>query len=95
MTKDYSGARFNFDTYKLVRQLEKQGVTRAQAVAIMRTINECLENNTFAIQSKILLNAELENVFHILFKSNQEIGELSIQGSITRITQRIANVTTK
>ena len=53
--------RFNFDTYKLVRQLERQNLSRPQAVAIMRTVNALLVDTTLNIRAAMLSRPELEN----------------------------------
>lgn len=60
--RNYIMARLNFDTYKLVRSLERQGFTRGQAVAIMRTINVLLVDSTLSIRRQMLSKTELENV---------------------------------
>ncbi|KAI8898759.1 hypothetical protein BC833DRAFT_620026 [Globomyces pollinis-pini] len=53
--------RFNFDTYKLVRQLERQGFTRSQSVALMRTINAFLVDSTLSLRAELITETELEN----------------------------------
>ncbi|KAI9100515.1 hypothetical protein DFS34DRAFT_614856 [Phlyctochytrium arcticum] len=66
-------SRFNFDTYKLVRQLERQGFTRGQAVAIMRTINALLVDSTLAVRSGILSKTDLENQTYLYKAHLQEL----------------------
>ncbi|KAI8915109.1 hypothetical protein BC831DRAFT_507699 [Entophlyctis helioformis] len=65
--------RFNFDTYKLVRQLERQGLTRGQAVAIMRTINAFLVDGTLSLRSATLSTIELENELYLYKSQLQEL----------------------
>ncbi|EGF83296.1 hypothetical protein BATDEDRAFT_32705 [Batrachochytrium dendrobatidis JAM81] len=65
--------RFNFDTYKLVRQLELQGLTRGQAVAIMRTINAFLVDDTMAVRAATLSTVELENEIYLYKAQLQEL----------------------
>ncbi|KAH6581109.1 hypothetical protein BASA61_009232 [Batrachochytrium salamandrivorans] len=65
--------RFNFDTYKLVRQLELQGLTRAQAVAIMRTINAYLIDATHSVRATTLSTVELENETYLYKSQLQEL----------------------
>ncbi|KND03207.1 uncharacterized protein SPPG_02264 [Spizellomyces punctatus DAOM BR117] len=66
-------SKFNFDTYKLVRQLERQGFTRGQAVAIMRTINALLVDSTLSIRSDILSKTDLENQTYLYKAHLQEL----------------------
>ncbi|KAJ3284811.1 hypothetical protein HK104_009765 [Borealophlyctis nickersoniae] len=66
-------SKFNFDTYKLVRQLERQGFTRGQAVAIMRTINALLVDSTLSIRSEILSKTDLENQTYLYKAHLQEL----------------------
>lgn len=53
--------RFNFDTYKLVRQLERNGFTRGQSVGMMRTINAFLVDSTISLRLELMSAADLEN----------------------------------
>ncbi|KAI8921427.1 hypothetical protein DFJ77DRAFT_449832 [Powellomyces hirtus] len=66
-------SKFNFDTYKLVRQLERQGFTRGQAVAIMRTINALLVDSTLSIRSGILSKTDLDNQTYLYKAHLQEL----------------------
>ncbi|KAI8820754.1 uncharacterized protein EV422DRAFT_567647 [Fimicolochytrium jonesii] len=66
-------SRFNFDTYKLVRQLERQGFTRGQAVAIMKSINAVLVDSTLSIRSGILSKTDLENQTYLYKAHLQEL----------------------
>ena len=61
-------SKFNFDTYKLVRQLERNQLTRGQAVAVMRTINAFLVDGTLARRSAIVSSIDMENDAY-LFKA--------------------------
>jgi hypothetical protein len=54
-------ATLNFDTYKLVRQLERQGFSRGQSVALMRTMNAFLVDSTLSIKQLLITKTELEN----------------------------------
>ncbi|KAI9206911.1 uncharacterized protein BJ171DRAFT_308610 [Polychytrium aggregatum] len=65
--------RFSFDTYKLVKQLERQGFKRSQAVAIMRIINAILLESTMDIRSKLLSKTELENESYLYKADLQEL----------------------
>jgi hypothetical protein len=55
-------SRFNFDTYKLVRQLERNGFSRGQSVAMMRTINAFLVDSTLSLRQELIGASDLENV---------------------------------
>ncbi|KAJ3103761.1 Golgi transport complex subunit 6 [Phlyctochytrium planicorne] len=68
--REYS-SRFNFDTYKLVRQLERQGFSRGQSVAIMRTINALLVDSTLSVRGQMLSKTEVDNEAY-LYKTNLE-----------------------
>ncbi|KAI8905591.1 hypothetical protein EDD86DRAFT_67185 [Gorgonomyces haynaldii] len=61
--------RFNFDTYKLVRQLERQGLTRGQSVSVMRTINQFLADNSVDFTSQVISKEDMENQIY-LYKSH-------------------------
>lgn len=52
---------FSFDTYRLVRQLEAQGFTRGQSVAVMRTINALMVDTMLGLKDRILSTTDLEN----------------------------------
>ncbi|KAJ3104423.1 Golgi transport complex subunit 6 [Phlyctochytrium bullatum] len=67
----YNSTRFNFDTYKLVRQLERQGFSRGQSVAVMRTINALLVDSTLSVRGQMLSKTEVENEAY-LYKTNLE-----------------------
>lgn len=74
----YSGKvpdfRFSFDTYKLVRNLEKQdSLTRPQAVAIMQIINAYLIDHSQAYKSALVSNALLDNQNYLYKTYLQEI----------------------
>ncbi|KAJ3188732.1 hypothetical protein HDU85_004446 [Gaertneriomyces sp. JEL0708] len=66
-------SKFNFDTYKLVRQLERQGFTRGQAVAIMRAINAFLVDSSLSIRSNVLSKTDLENQTYLYKAHLQEL----------------------
>lgn len=56
-----SSNNMNFDTYNLVRQLERQGgFTRTQAVAIMRVILTHLSDAVLALRSQMVSKQDLE-----------------------------------
>jgi hypothetical protein len=57
------------DTYRLVTRLEKNSFTRGQSVALTRTINALLADNTLKIRNNTLSKAELENE-SFKFKAN-------------------------
>ncbi|KAI9324056.1 hypothetical protein DFJ73DRAFT_261660 [Zopfochytrium polystomum] len=71
--------RFNFDTYKLVRNLERQGLTRGQAVAIMRVINALLVEATFELRRETLSEVDVDNEMYLYKNHLQELkNELQI-----------------
>jgi Protein of unknown function (DUF1640) len=60
---------FNFDTYKLVKQLEQTGFNRSQSVALMKTINAFLVDSRLDNMKLLINSKELENE-NYLSKSN-------------------------
>ncbi|KAI8854730.1 hypothetical protein BC829DRAFT_379511 [Chytridium lagenaria] len=82
-------SRFNFDTYKLVRQLERQGFSRGQSVAIMRTINALLVDSTLSVRGQMLAKTETES---------RDIGtstDLKIQEIHHRLVIQVSSLKTK
>lgn len=69
--------RFNFDTYKLVRQLEAKGITRSQAVALMTCMNSLLAFHSSNFSTCCTSAVGLENQDYI-WKSRVQVvrGEL-------------------
>nr|CAG8527220.1 5301_t:CDS:2 [Entrophospora candida] len=55
-----SNTQYNFNTYKVVKDLEGQGLTRGQANSIMRCM-EAVLINSLKIRSELLSKVELEN----------------------------------
>ncbi|TPX37079.1 hypothetical protein SmJEL517_g01099 [Synchytrium microbalum] len=79
--RDPSLSRFSFDTYRLVRGLERHGFRRGQAVSLMRTINALLVDATLTIRSEMLTKTELENQS---YKMRSELHELRSELSLLR-----------
>ncbi|TPX40154.1 hypothetical protein SeMB42_g06131 [Synchytrium endobioticum] len=78
-TRDPSMSRFSFDTYRLVRQLERQGFKRGQAVSLMRTINALLVDATLTIRAQMLTKTSMENQSYRMRSELQELrSELSL-----------------
>lgn len=75
--------RFNFDTYKLVRQLERNGFTRGQAVALMRTMNAFLVDSSLSVRQELISANDLENETYLQKSHLQELrNELSDRKSV-------------
>lgn len=76
---------YNFDTYKLVRQLERHsfsnirnGFSRGQSVALMRTINAFLVDSTLSLRQDLTTESDLENESYLAKAHLQELrNELS------------------
>ena len=76
--KSQSLSTYNFDTYKLVKQLEDTGFKRGQAVALMRTINAFLVDSRLDILKILTIKQELENEVYLQKSHLQEVrNELS------------------
>ncbi|KAI9145773.1 hypothetical protein BKA69DRAFT_1049541 [Paraphysoderma sedebokerense] len=52
---------YSFDTYRMVRHLERNGFTRGQAVAIMRAMHAILADSSLKTRSEMLVSTDLEN----------------------------------
>ncbi|RIA95837.1 hypothetical protein C1645_816130 [Glomus cerebriforme] len=63
---------YNFNTYKVVKDLERQGFTRGQAESIMRGM-EALLIDGFKIRSKLLSKADLENETYLFQASLSDL----------------------
>jgi hypothetical protein len=74
--------RFNFDTYKLVRHLERQGFSRGQSVALMRTMNAFLVDSTLSYRQQLLQRQETENQE---LSQNKALGDVKTE--LSRVCQ--------
>ncbi|KAI5305952.1 Serine/threonine-protein phosphatase 2A activator 2 [Ascosphaera pollenicola] len=69
-TDDYVN---HFDTYSLVKKLEKGGFTEEQAVSIMQGIRGTLDDNLRSAKNELLSKSQIENDSYLFKAASEEL----------------------
>ncbi|RUS26041.1 hypothetical protein BC938DRAFT_471300 [Jimgerdemannia flammicorona] len=86
----------HFDTYRLVKLLEKKGFTRDQSIDIMGGIKHMLRDRASALRSRMLSKSDLENESYLFRAALSELRtEIAIlrRNDMTLLQSEVAAIT--